>query len=624
MQAPWNRAAKLTLAASCVAAILTGCKQPAEQADAAMHAQLVAANDQWDKSQDPDVAVTYFQKATAIPGTSPLAKIRSQLALADANAHAADALIAKIEERQADIIGLTSQINQQANVIQFNNVQIAGFKALDPKAAQDALAKLQATAQGGSDGAAWMPAAGGAIPSSTGAKARAADLKDQIDKLTTQKNNLQTQRAQLLQQAEQLRAQSDAAKGKQSVDLFTQSAKLTKQAADLAIQSDGLDSQISAAQQDLALAEAAQKQVDAAVDSLNKQSDQIKAAWAEMQKAIAARSDQNAALLNAASPDASAPPADATAAAATGADTSTTIFAVAAAIDKLKTDNTTSRELAEKNLTDALTALKSADTARAQLVRTYTTQMNEPNMREAAQREAWQGMIDVLNPSDMKLSMALIDLRLARLYSDWANTTANRALSARLLDGALSPASLTPPDSLKAGSLNDELADAKKKAEAAFTDADDLLTDVQKSPGSGPLAKSAQTQAQAVQLAELYSHAKFADAMGDAKTAKDYMSRSKQVRDDALAANVQLAALPPELAPAVAASPAPATHPAAAAPSTTPATPATPEAPPANPGGVFQAPATPAPATTPPAPTPSPAAPAAPAAPGATPATPPQ
>jgi len=613
MQAPWNRAAKITLAASCAAAILTGCKQPAEQADNALQQQLVAANAQLDKPQDPAVVVSYFQKASAIPGTSELAKIQSQLALADANERAADALIIKIEQRQADIVDLTSMVNQQANRIQANNVQIAGLKALDPTAAQDALAKLQATAQGGSDGAPWMPSdAGGAIPSSAGVKAHAAELKDQIDKLTTQKNNLQTQRAQLLQQAEQLRGQSDAAKGKQSVDLFTQSADLTKKAADLAVSSDGIDAQIFAVQQELALAEATQKQIDAALDSLSKQSDQIKQGWADMQKVIQDRSDQNAALVNAAAPDASAPPADATATpAAPSTDASTTIAGIAAAIDKLKTDNSTSRELAENYLNDAMTALKSADTTRAQLVRNYTKDMNEPNMRESAQHEAWQGMVDVHNPSDIKLATALVDLRLARLYSDWATTTASRALAAKLLDGALSAASLTAPSTIKAGSLDDELGEAKKKAEAAFDDADQLLDDAQKAPSTGPLAKTAQAEAQAVQLVELYSHAKFSDAMGDKKGAQDYLSRSRQVRDDAIAANVPLATLPPELAPAVATGAAAAAeaHPATAG-SVAPAAPTAPPATPAGPGSVFDQ------GNTPPAPaTPAQVAPTAPAPP---------
>lgn len=395
MQAPLKSAAKVAWAASCVAAILSGCKQPSEKADDALRQQLVVAHEQLDKpQQDPAVAISYFQKAAALADTSNEGKIRSQLALAAANARAGDALIDKIEQRQADIISLTSLIDQQANRIAANNTQIAGLKALDPKAAQDALAKLQAAAQGGSDGAPWMPADGGVIPSAAGAKANVAALKDEIDKLNTQKNNLETQRAQLLQQAETLRNQSDAAKGKTSVDLFTQSADLTKQAAGLALQSEGIDAQISAKQQDLALAEATAKQIDVALDSLSKQSDQMKQGWADLQKLIGDRSDQNAALVTAAASDASAGPPPRTrrpapAAAAAGSATPSTIAAAAAAIDKLKTDNYTSRGLAEKYLNDALDALKKADTSRATLAQLRNKrQQSEPQGVPAARSMA--------------------------------------------------------------------------------------------------------------------------------------------------------------------------------------------------------------------------------------------
>jgi hypothetical protein len=88
MQAPWKRAATITLAASCVVTMLSGCKQASEQADDSLHTQLVAAREQSQKPQDPAVAISYFQKAAAIPETTPLSKIQAQLALADANEHA--------------------------------------------------------------------------------------------------------------------------------------------------------------------------------------------------------------------------------------------------------------------------------------------------------------------------------------------------------------------------------------------------------------------------------------------------------------------------------------------------------------------------------------------------------
>jgi len=555
MQAPWKRAASITLAASCVAAILTGCKQPSEQADDAIHEQLTAADQQALKpGEDIATAVGYYQKATTIPDGSDVAKAQAQIAFANASARAADGLIGKIEDRQVEIVKLTSLIEQQAARIAANNVQIAALKALEPKTAQDELDKQIAAAQGGSDGAPWVAGDVAAIPSTAGAKQQIATLKDQIDKLTTQKNNLQAQRAVALQQAEQLLNQSDAAKGQQSVDLFIQSADQTKKAGELEAQSAALDSSIAAAQQDLAVAQAAQTQIDASIDFLNKQSSQLKQGWSDLQKVIQERSDESAALLNAPAPDSgSAPaaaPADSSAPpAATPAPADLSIAAAAALIDTLKGQNLATRDQAEKYLNDALDALKSASNAASAVVRAYTLDANDMRFKDFPERDAWQGLIDLHNTSDLKLATALDQLRLARLYSDRAITTAARAEAAKVLDAALTPAGLTAPDTLKTGSMDEELKEARDKVKDAYAAADSLLAEIGDAPTRGDLSKSAKDTAEAVQVVELYAQAQFAAAMGDQKAAASLLSDSKRLRDDALAANIQLPPLPAELAP---------------------------------------------------------------------------
>jgi hypothetical protein len=582
MQAPWKRAASITLAASCAAAMLVGCKQPSEQADDAIHDQLIAADQQAVKpGEDIATVVGYYQKATTLPGGSDLAKVQAQIAFANASARAADGLIHKIEDRQVEVLKLTSLIHQQAARIAANNTQIAAMKALEPKTAQDELDKQIAAAQGGSDGAPWVAGDAAPIPSTAGAKQQIATLKDQIDKLTTQKNNLQAQRALTLQQAEQIRNQSEAAKGQQSVDLFVQSADLTKKAGDLEAQSDALDSSIAAAQQDLAVAQAAQTQIDASIDFLNKQSSQLKQGWGDLQKVIQERSDASAAVLNAPAPEPAAAPTDSSGApAVTPAPADLSINAAAAMIDTLKDQSVASRDQAEKYLNDALDALKSASNAAAQIVRNYTLDANDMRFKDFPERDAWQGIIDLNNSSDLKLAMALDQLRLARLYSDRAITTSARAEAAKALDAALTPAGLTAPDTLKVGSLDDELKDARDKAKAAYAAADGLLGEIGDAPARGDLSKSAKESAQAVEVVELYAQAQFAAAMGDTKAAHGFLADSKRLRDDAVAANIQLPPLPSELNPAVSAggSSAPSTVPAAtgaeapgASPSTTPA-----------------------------------------------------
>lgn len=594
IQAPWRRAGSIALAASIAAGVaqLAGCKQASERADQAVAAQLATAeNVVAQPNENPGDAIGPFKQATTVQGASSPAKIHAELTLVDANLRAADALIADNEARQAEIARLTGEIAAKAASMQLNNVMIAGFRALEPKATEDALTQQVTAAQGGSDGAPWV-AGDAPVPSQTGVKQQIAALKDQIEKLTTQKNDQETQRAQLAQQAEQLRAQSEAAKGKESVDLFTQAAALTKKAADLAIQNNAIDAQVTAAQQDLAVAQAAQTQLDASVQDLNTQAQQARQGWSDVEKLIQQYADQNSALLTPASGDAAAAPT-------TPPAKDTSITALAAQIDKLKTANTDDRNAAEQYLLDAANAAKTADTTALQFSRTYRTLLTDPKLQNFAQHDAWQGIIDLENASDFQLREALIQLRLARLYSDWAMTTATRAMAAKIVGTAVAAASLTPPDSLKAGALNDEVGAAKKKADAAYAAADDMLSNALSSAAAGPLARDARDAAQALQIFATYAHSRFLAAMGDNTNAAAMLAQSKRLRDAATDANLAMPPLPQGLQAQAVAVGAATTPAAATTPTPAPSAPAAPAAPApsgssvfGNPGG---APTTPTP-----------------------------
>jgi hypothetical protein len=211
--------------------------------------------------------------------------------------------------------------------------------------------------------------------------------------------------------------------------------------------------------------------------------------------------------------------------------------------------------------------VKSAAAAATQLSNNYRTLINDQKLQAFAQRDAWQGIVDLENAPDFQLRSALIQLRLARLYSDWAMTSAARVEAAKILGTAVAAASLTPPDSLKAGVLDDELASATKKANEAYGQADDMLTDSVNAPASGPIARDAKAGAQVLQVFSTYAHSRFAAAMGDKNNAAELLSQSKRMRDAATDANVALPPLPQGLAPvqqvATSAPAAPATAPTA-------------------------------------------------------------
>ncbi len=593
MQAPWKQAASMTVAA-CISAALVGCKRPVEQADQSVRAQLSEGIKALPGA--PEKAIPDLEKATKVSGASPSAQSQARLDLADAELRAADHLILGlspapgkgkqlaaegIDQIEARILDLCTSINAQASRVQANNVAIASLKQLEPKAAQEALAKGVAAAQGGPDSATWITADSGAIPSQAGADAQLAALQQKIDDLTKQQADLTAQRLTAVQQAEQLRNQSETATGRKSVDLFTQSSNLRKQAADLTTQLDGLAAQLTTLNQDAQVAQAQKVQLGNALKVFAAQKDQVAAKWKQTQSQILTLAQSSQELLGG-SGAAIAPAADlSTSSAATEPSPATAASNIASASDNiadLASKADALRGKAIEYLQAAVKDYEQSGLASKNLTAAYANRVSLPEAHGYPQASAWQRLLEVHNASAAKLPQAQAWLRLARLYADWSATSAAQSAAAKAVQKAVDAGNtlldgydvkLAVPASLNATSLDAAFSSAHDKAEDAYDKADKLLHDVIAAPATNPLSKSARDTARAVQLVAEYGRSQYEAAVGDSANSSKWLNDSKRLRDTMVADNTALPSpLPLEisLTPAVSSTfnNAPATSPASA------------------------------------------------------------
>ena len=239
MYAPWKRAATFSLAACSLPLIpfLVGCDSNVEKVDKATAADMEQASDTL-ASMAPDAtdkAVAAMQKAQ-IKSASPSVQIEANVLLAQSQIAAADRIIngsrnePGIIQHQAKIAHLISSIASIGTQLDINNVQIAGFKALEPTGARKAITDATNAAQKGENGA-WF-AGTAPIPSLDALKQKDQDLSKQIADLTAQRDDLANKRNEARQNAGKFDQQADSTSGKDSVGFFIQSSNLRREASD--------------------------------------------------------------------------------------------------------------------------------------------------------------------------------------------------------------------------------------------------------------------------------------------------------------------------------------------------------------------------------------------------------
>ena len=639
---PWTRAA-VAVATAAVSALplISGCKSDVERADEKVSADMDTAHLAM-ASAHPEAAREALAKTTDTKGASPEAQIESHLLAAQADLDAANLLISGpapssssaisfraivegktasqsgtqtltndertnlvgIEQRQIRIAQLLSSMAAVGQQLALTNINVAGYKALDPAQARAALQKATSDAEKGDKGV-WV-AGTAPLASLEGLKAREQELQKQIADLTGQRNDLNSKRGQALQDAGKFSQQSDSSSGTESVGFFTQAANQRKDAADAEVKIAQLDAQLAPLQQDLGLVQVQEKAIGEIVAGYGAQSQQVEAAWKDVQNRI----DQASALAKdllskAEQPGAGAATAPAapdltgaTPAAAPVVSVQTTPHSLVGLAAELDAQEKEVQSLRARAVTLLNSATKHYDQALGianTLTKTLTALSTGSDAAKLPERRAWQDLIALNGPAVFKLRQAEVQGILARLYSDQFAELSQRNRVAAQVTGALKQAGVAPPQSggtaliadapvsddlvkalqgyegdlkqeqppfekdapelaLKADSEispNAKQAIAAVQADMAFHWAASLLDDVIKNPGQGDSGQVLGNIGHAALMATDYAESQFAMLQGKDQESSAQMKEAlseRQALADANAQNLLPSALPAGLA----------------------------------------------------------------------------
>lgn len=659
-----------------------GCEGDTQRADKSVADKIHEA-----ENERGEAAISKgFQQAAADTKASPAASANAKLLLAQAEVEQARTVNNEVMRNELAIARLVNDITDIAGQIQANNTAIAGYQKLAPEGTA-ALAKLlegtRSEVQGKGDDAVWKVGKDVSIPALSNAAARAKALAPQIATLKSTHDKLAKDRTAAEAKAAQLMKQSKLKTGKESVDLFTQSANESKRSADLANQIAQVEHKLQALEQQAALAQAQSAQLDAALKDLGQRIDANKESQQKIEALIAAHRAFSESLVNGggagaggdkgdtATPRADATPAQEgnakpaafqekaeTPAAETPAESAAPAGAAPAAnIPPLTVVTNVSMASKAKELADlikdtdakrntALNLLTSAlghhdaALADAQKLRTEI----DKEMRESGaaggspQGKAWKDLQAVYDPAKLNLGKAGVQQMVADVKRSAAASLMARKQMLAMVKPVLTEAGLDMPAGLDQADTDNQLQAAQGESAKAYEDARKLLEEeVIAKGGSGGGPNVVGDAAQVAQVLALYGQAQLAGAVDDSATADKLMASARQtvtsgtLTQDAYpayvlnAVGIRVAApVAATTAPTTArapAAPAQATPPAAAptsapapeaSPATAPAAPTTPETPataPAETPAAAAAPAT-APAETPAAPAEAPAAPA--------------
>jgi hypothetical protein len=638
---PWTRAA-VAVATAAVSALplINGCKSDVERADEKVSADMDSAHLAM-ASSHPEAAREALSKTTDTKGASPEAQIASHLLAAQADLDAANLLISGpapssssaisfraivegkpasqtgtqtlttdertnlvgIEQRQIRIAQLLSSMASIGQQLALTNINVAGYKALDPAQARAALQKAASDAEKGDKGV-WV-AGTAPLASLEGLKAREQDLQKQIADLTAQRNDLNSKRGQALQDAGKFSQQSDSTSGAESVGFFTQAANQRKDAADDEIKIAQLDAQLAPLQQDLGLVQVQEKAIGDIVASYGAQTQQVEAAWKDVQSRIDQASALSKDLLDKAEPGGGA----ATAPAATDLTGATPVAApvvsvlttphslvgIAAELDAQEKEVQSLRARAVTLLNSAGKHYDQALGIANTLTKSLTALSTGSDAAKLPERRAWQDLIALNSPAVFKLRQAEVQGILARLYSDQFAELSQRNRVAAQVTGALKQAGIAPPQSggtaliadapvaddlvkklqgyegdlkqeqppfdkdapelsaLAAGEISPtaQQAIAATQASVAFHWAASLLDDVIKNPGQGDSGQMLGNIGHAALMATDYAESQLAMLQGKDQESSAQIKEAlseRQALVDANAQNLLPSALPAGLA----------------------------------------------------------------------------
>jgi hypothetical protein len=518
---------------------LGGCDTESGQADKRVNQDVSQAlpkinGSEADRSQAQKLLNDATGQANAAAGLPQ--RILAKGLLAQGELGAAELLQPKIDANQAKINWLAWEIDRLGSEIQSRNQLEAALAKYEPTAAQAAIKKNITDVQGSASQSDWVKSDAGTVQSLAAVTGSIASLQAQITQLQGTIQTLTDQRAKLVAQADKLNQQSDTEKGDKAVAVFKQASAAQKQAADVTVQIDQANVKLARAQADLSTQQGQRAVLNEAVKDFGGKSDAVDGDWTTINNQIKAMKESVAKDLL----------GDETQAVAGDSTGGKTIAAKSGRIAELSKDNRALRDEAEQHLNNAVQFFKEAVTLADQQEKELKTREQLPENANRPDVEAWNQMIDALNPARYRLQEASALVHRAELFAGRASEAATRQQVAATLTPILKSADLELPASLQDSDekIAADLKDGREKATASYKDADELLSNV--TQGSAP-----EPQKLAANIAKIfadYGWSLQAAAAGDETTAKNQLGAAKAARDEAIGAGAVLRNLPPELA----------------------------------------------------------------------------
>jgi hypothetical protein len=440
----------------------------------------------------------------------------------------ADESLLKLADKEVQLQRLVDRLNQLTLQVKSNNVAIAGLAKLQPANTLATLDKASAAAKGAGD-APWVPGEQASIPSLALTQKMIADIQGQIQKVTDDKTGMEKKRDIAAAQAETLGRQAETMTGRQGLAVYTQASSVRKTMADLTTQIEDADARLMLLQQDLSVAQAQAKEVEAAINRIAELSKQTNAGWDSIQKQIQAYTalSQTITQGSGAQPNGNVPP-----------------VTIAAAVDQilaLAKEISDERQKADSLLSSAASQFGTTEKSAGTLFRDFGD--NASKRRESAQVAAWNAGADTFNPAGFKFQKALAELGLAQLWAAACDSAAARSAAMKDLKAALDEAKLTLEK------VNNDTVSAPEGEKNAAVQAARPLFETADSDLQASASGNSKDAAKITQILEQYSYGLLLRATLNTDLATTQIEKARTSAGDLAQSNVVLPPLPAEISP---------------------------------------------------------------------------
>jgi hypothetical protein len=596
-----KRAVLLAVAAALVAA---GCDTPANTADKAAREDIAQSRIALATTADPALGARQAQQlldAAAGNAVGATTKVQAKALLGQLLLREARDLSWQIDRLDRDVQRLCTEITELSGQVRIGAQLAEGYKQFDPAPTIAALEQRVVEARGGADRAVWFESEGAQFASLSALAQEISRLEGEIAARQEEIRNLESQRVSALASAEDAAKEAEQFSGRSGVAAFTRSSNARRQASDLATQIEGLNAALEPLRTRLQIASAQRDIVSAAAKQLEDQTESLKAGWAQLQKSAQAQSELARRIVSESAPAMTLPTVEGVQVfpAASIAEKAARLDAIIKQSDELRARAASALTDARKHLEDA------AQSALSERGAIQTLEGERPGAPEG-QGYAWKIARNALSPGLYQLEQAEASRQLAELHSRHAAVLEARLHAAQAAQASLPAAGATVPPELTNGTV-EKMQTALKEADAAFKAADELLETVRTGSAQLDADRAAASAARVSRIFGLYRWSILSADLGDNDAARAHMDNARNLVADAIASNVRLPPLPPELQKIVDDAPKPgADAPPTTEPGTQPAEGATepppegappaegtpppdgttpPETPPGNPGG---------------------------------------